>query len=168
MVVFDRDKIREDGIVNTARSQFNDPRIQWCNVFPSPHVNNWSGTDARNLAIQSGSSPWIAYIDDDDAWMPEHLETFVKMAKKGGTMLRSRGAMVQYRRRYPRRSEKIRQRVSYHDHPMTVGMAHTRTLFELTPGWQPIDNHDWQLWADLRSAGGVPLTTNKVTFEFLR
>lgn len=167
MVVFDRGRVDGD-FMRQFRAEFDETRINWCNLYPGETVNNWSGTDARNLAIDSGTSPWIAYIDDDDRWMNDHLETFVQMTKNGHDMLHTRGAMVQYRRRCPRRKERIRRRVSYHDEPMTVGMAHTRALFNRTCRWQPVDNHDHILWSEMIGAGGRPLTNSKVTYEFLR
>jgi len=32
------------------------------------------GGGARNIGIRSGSGTWIAFIDDDDEWLPEKLE----------------------------------------------------------------------------------------------
>ena len=167
MVVFDM-KLVDEAYIKRMRASFNDNRIQWCKLHPGELVNNWSGTDARNLAIDSGVSPWIAYVDDDDVWMPYHLQTFTEMSKNHYDMLHTRGAMVQYKRVHPRKKDKERRRVSYHDDPTTVSMAHTRLLFEKTRGWQPIENHDHALWADMIKAGGRPLTDSTITYEFLR
>lgn len=167
VVVFDREHVTAEWIQEFCVN-YDDGRIMWCNLYPGENVNNWSGTDARNLAIESSNSPWIAYIDDDDRWMPEHLETLVEMTDSRCDMLHTRGAMVQYRRRHPGRSERVRRRVSYHDDPTTVGMAHTRELFKKTNGWQPVDNHDHVLWSDMKRAGGQPMMNTKVTYEFLR
>jgi glycosyltransferase involved in cell wall biosynthesis len=167
LVIFDRNKV-DGNFVRHIKAEFDDQHIQWCNLFPADNINNWSGTDARNFGIDSGTSPWIAYIDDDDRWMPEHLETLVEMSDNGGNMLHTGGAMVQYRLRHPQKRERIRRRVSYHNEPMTVGMAHTKSLFKKTPGWKPIENHDSILWQDMISAGGNPVTNSKTTFEFLR
>jgi hypothetical protein len=51
---------------------------------------------------------------------------------------------------------------------LTVGMAHTREIFNKTSGWQPVDNHDHLLWREMLATGGVPAIAHEVTFEFER
>lgn len=167
LVVFDKQYVDGD----TAReicADYTDIRIQWCNLYPGPTVNNWSGTDARNLAIESCSSRWISYIDDDDVWMPNHLETLKEMSEMGHNMLHTRGAMVQYKHVHASSGRRVRKRVSTHIDPATVGMAHTREIFYKTPCWQAVPNHDHVIWQDMLSAGGSAITNSKITYEFLR
>ncbi|TVV73605.1 glycosyltransferase family 2 protein, partial [Sphingomonas solaris] len=33
------------------------------------------GYAARNLGMREAAAPWIAFLDADDAWAPEHLAT---------------------------------------------------------------------------------------------
>lgn len=36
--------------------------------------------EARNLGVERGSAPWIAFLDDDDWWAPEHLHGLLEVA----------------------------------------------------------------------------------------
>ncbi len=38
---------------------------------PSRHLGN---ADARNAGVALARAPWVAFLDDDDTWMPEKLE----------------------------------------------------------------------------------------------
>lgn len=40
------------------------------------HPQNW-GSQARNLGLRLASGELVAYLDDDNAWRPEHLERLV-------------------------------------------------------------------------------------------
>lgn len=55
---------------NAEVAKFTDPRIR---VFhrdePGP-----GGYAARNLGIKNAKADWIAFLDADDEWYPEHLE----------------------------------------------------------------------------------------------
>lgn len=139
-----------------------------------PHHD--SGTYARNFGIKNssglaGSEDWIAYIDCDDIWLPNHLTTIVEHVRMNPrtTMIHTAGQAFRWKHKHPRSTKLVRKlgEINYSD-PMTVGTAHTRELFNLTPGWLPIDNHDHVLWKDLLLAGGVPAILPEITFEFER
>ena len=34
---------------------------------------------ARNRGVSEATTPWIAFLDGDDIWLPDHLETVIKM-----------------------------------------------------------------------------------------
>lgn len=63
---------------NDEVAKFSDPRIR---VFhrdePGP-----GGYAARNLGIKNAKADWIAFLDADDEWYPEHLENFFELTKK--------------------------------------------------------------------------------------
>lgn len=40
------------------------------------HPNNW-GSEARNYGLDVANGELIAYLDDDNAWRPEHLQKLV-------------------------------------------------------------------------------------------
>jgi len=129
------------------------------------------GAWARNKGVALGSNPWIAYIDDDDVWLPNHLSTFSSLLEENpqATMLRTIGRSFSWRRKSPR-SKQVNRRVGQTNSTdiLTVGMAHTRALFQLTDGWQPSDNHDKLLWQTMQSLGGLSNVSETVTFEFAR
>ena len=38
--------------------------------------------DARNIAVRATSAPWVAFLDDDDEWMPDKIEKQIAVAEK--------------------------------------------------------------------------------------
>lgn len=134
------------------------------------------GAAARNQAFydlnrSTKNDSWIAYIDDDDIWLPHHLVTLVNMANENpdATMLRTAGQSFSMKHKSPR-SSKLKQKLGPVNTTdiLTVGMCHTRELFLQTPGWQPQDNHDHLLWKHMLDVGGVSQVTDAVTFLFER
>lgn len=126
----------------------------------------YSGSSLRHRAIEIATqAKWIAYIDDDDTWLPHHLETINKHLTRNPdvTMVHTLGQMFKRRKH---RGPKLFSG-AYHE-PMTVGQAHTRELYMKTRGWQPCDNHDHILWHDMIAAGGVASVIENVTFHFDR
>lgn len=49
--------------------RFNDPRIRYIR-----HQQNSGAAIARNTGINNSTSPYIAFLDSDDEWLPEKLE----------------------------------------------------------------------------------------------
>lgn len=152
----------EDGIPN-------DDRI--IPLYVEGPGNDFGGF-ARNAGItlpEGAPWDWIAYIDDDDQWLPHHLTVLSAYFGMGATMVRTAGQSFKLSRRSPRSSER-RQKLGPVNTTdiLTVGMAHTRELYSQTRGWQSCDNHDHILWADMLAAGGKPRVSEAVTFLFER
>ncbi len=66
-IVNDGGEAELSGIVK----EFNDERI---NYYVIPHKGK---PGALNFAISKGAAKYIAYLDDDDIWYPNHLETAI-------------------------------------------------------------------------------------------
>lgn len=45
-----------------------------------PLEKNVGLSEARNTAVRAARGPWIAFLDDDDEWMPEKIERQMKVA----------------------------------------------------------------------------------------
>lgn len=58
--------------------QYTDPRIQ---LIRREHINSLGGHAARNLGIEKAKCELIAFLDADDEWLPEHLETIMRLVK---------------------------------------------------------------------------------------
>ena len=79
------DNSTDDGVAIV--SGYQDPRIRvFRRTMPGP-----GGYAARNLAINEAKSEWIAFLDADDAWSPDHL------AAVAGTIAESEGVEDQDR-----------------------------------------------------------------------
>lgn len=130
-----------------------------------------SGASQRNLGIRVGENPWIAYLDDDDVWYPDHLSTIVDLHREhpNANMFKTAAQEMVMTRKSPRhKKEKMKLRCVNIDDPLTITIAHSRELFYKTNKWQPIDNHDHILWNEMLSAGGQPVMTDHITALFLR
>jgi glycosyltransferase involved in cell wall biosynthesis len=55
--------------------QLTDARVK---VLPL--AKNAGGAEARNLGVQMALGEWVAFLDDDDVWMPGKLEQQMKVA----------------------------------------------------------------------------------------
>lgn len=72
-------------------SKINDPRIRFYNLperrkrYPETAENHWLAGPVvpANKALELVRGKWIARIDDDDIWTPDHLEALLDCAKKG-------------------------------------------------------------------------------------
>jgi glycosyltransferase involved in cell wall biosynthesis len=55
-------------------TSFDDPRIRYIR-----HASNSGVAIARNTGINSSQSPYIAFLDSDDAWLPEKLARQIQL-----------------------------------------------------------------------------------------
>lgn len=136
---------------------------------PPPH--NDYGAWARNRGMSEGHNAWVAYIDDDDEWLPHHLSTLARLIEENPdvNMVRTAGQSFMMKHKSPRSSKLVRKMGSVNSTDiLTVGMAHTRDLFKQTTGWKPVDNHDHMLWREMLTAGGKAVESDAVTFHFHR
>lgn len=59
---------------------FDDPRIRWMNL----QKNKGNQADVNRIALKRARGSLIAYLNHDDLWYPEHLETLVSCIRDGG------------------------------------------------------------------------------------
>lgn len=82
-----------------------DPRIKFYNLpkrgyrYPPTAENHWLAGPvvAANKALEMVSGKWIARLDDDDIWTPDHLEILVKFAVEGNYEFVSSSYTREYR-----------------------------------------------------------------------
>ncbi len=58
-----------DLATQAALREVSDPRLH---VLPLPE--SLGGSDARNAGIAASAGEWVAFLDDDDEWLPQRLE----------------------------------------------------------------------------------------------
>ena len=61
-------------------------------ISPASHIIEWDLNHegpavTRNRAIQKADTEWLAFLDDDDAWYPYHLEQCLAHANETGADL---------------------------------------------------------------------------------
>jgi glycosyltransferase involved in cell wall biosynthesis len=72
--------------------KIGDPRIRFYNFpdrlrrYPDDVFLHWLAgpVTASNKALELARGKWIARVDDDDIWTPDHLEELLRFAQRGG------------------------------------------------------------------------------------
>ena len=67
----------------------NDETANWCikqSDIVFRRIKNSGPSAARNLGVKISRSRWIAFIDSDDLWMPDHLESLLKLIEAHGAI----------------------------------------------------------------------------------
>ncbi len=70
------DDCSEDNTEEIVKS-FNDSRIRYIK-----HKKNKGGSAARNTGIKRARGKYIAFLDDDDEWLPSKLEKQIMLFEK--------------------------------------------------------------------------------------
>lgn len=73
--------IAEDGESQKTRSTIA-PFLQDKRFYYLPGEHSGTPAAPRNRAIQAGQAPYIAFLDDDDIWLPEKLEQQLAFLKQ--------------------------------------------------------------------------------------
>jgi glycosyltransferase involved in cell wall biosynthesis len=83
-------------------AKLNDPRIRFYNLpqrgpYPSDRYLLWcvAGVPPMNRALDEARGLWIAHLDDDDVWKPQHLELALEAAYRTNAELASSGTLLQ-------------------------------------------------------------------------
>lgn len=71
-------------------SKIKDPRLRFYNLpnrirkYPQTVENHWlvGGAVPANKAMELARGQWIARVDDDDTWSPDHLEVLLRAAQQ--------------------------------------------------------------------------------------
>ncbi len=75
IVVDDGDKISAE----KAMAQFSDQRIKYIK-----HEKRKGGGAARNTGLRNSQGDYIAFLDDDDEYLPDKLETVIWNYERAG------------------------------------------------------------------------------------
>ncbi|MBV9309839.1 MAG: glycosyltransferase, partial [Solirubrobacterales bacterium] len=128
-------------LLEDVMASIDDPRVRHWNL--STHYGD-GGASPRNYALKTmARGTLIAYLDDDNRWQPDHLDSIVELLRDRGPMfafasLTMGGEEIICRR--PRRMQID-----------TSALVHQRSLLERFGYWRPGATHDWELvsrWRD--------------------
>lgn len=127
----------------------------------SMDTEHLGAAENRNQALDMVTTPWVAFLDDDDEWLPGHLRELTQLAEVSGADLVYPWFTVPYGFDPLARFEGKAFRGEWLDEqnmiPITV-LARTALLRELggfTPKGPPHNPcEDWGLWLKVRDAGG--------------
>lgn len=152
--------------------KINDKRIKFYNLpqrtfYPEDKYKKWLvvGGAAANKAIEMAKGDWIATLDDDDEFRPNHLETLVKLAQKTKSEL-VYGALLSFN------GKTKEQKVIWSDPPRhgdfsMMGAIYLRGLFDFIKtdeqGWARRLPQDWYLCKRMIESGVKYSTTNTIT-----
>lgn len=72
-------------------AEIHDPRLRFFNLpnrrrkYKQTVENHWfvGGAVPANKAMEMARGKWIARVDDDDTWSPDHIEKLLRFAQKG-------------------------------------------------------------------------------------
>jgi glycosyltransferase involved in cell wall biosynthesis len=67
-----------DEVVEAVIRQLDDPRIRYTRLEP-----NQGKAAARNAGIRAARGRYLAFLDDDDVYFPDHLESLVRVLAQG-------------------------------------------------------------------------------------
>ncbi len=121
------------------------------------------GGGARNIGIGAGTGQWVAFIDDDDEWLPNKLERqLALLARSPGAVASSCG----FEQHFP--SGKVKT-VQLQDRPTLQDLLRgsvlggasmcvcSRVALEAIGGYDTSlrSGQDWDLWTRLREQGEI-------------
>lgn len=86
-------------IVVVAARQLPEEMIRRINTLPEvrfiPSERDLSRSEAANIALHAARGRWLAFLDDDDYWMPPHLERLARELKASQELAVCTGAVVE-------------------------------------------------------------------------
>ena len=68
-------------MVKARDSIHNDPRVRFLNLKEN---HGSGGAVPRNVAIQMAQGEYIAYLDDDNEWLPDHISSIIEEIRNKG------------------------------------------------------------------------------------
>jgi glycosyltransferase involved in cell wall biosynthesis len=121
------------------------------------------GSGARNQGIEAATGGFIAFLDDDDVWMPTKLEEqFAMMAANSGASSVSCGFFIEYpfgiRRNVHVSPSRDEQQILRVNHLGGASMCFTaKKVLAAVKGFDPnlSSGQDWDLWIKLCGEGNV-------------
>ncbi|WP_432984432.1 glycosyltransferase family 2 protein [Dactylosporangium sp. CA-233914] len=96
-------------------------------VRPVELPTSGGAPNARNRGVDNARADWVAFLDDDDEWLPEKLATQLERARRSGVALPIVGSRLYMRT--PRAELIMPRRVPAPDEPISEYLAVRHGLF---------------------------------------
>lgn len=142
-------------------------------VVPMLDADRRGPSWTRNMAAAflPSSVEWVAPLDDDDVWYPDHLETLLDHAD-GADVVYTRARIVGQPGWDPQRFPFPHARMRTVNSLPCTGLIR-RDLLVAAGGWPPEDEsprgyEDWGLWLRLMDLGARFVGVDRVTWEYRR
>jgi glycosyltransferase involved in cell wall biosynthesis len=133
---------------------------------------------ARNEGVRSSTAPMLAFLDADDIWFPDHLQTCLSLQEQSGGVVTGRGlrwhegrdiaaGQVDDEDAGPPPDGTLEWLVGHHSFGMHAVMP--RSIFEKVGGFDPTTEgvEDWDLWIRIAETG-VPMRRTPTRTFFYR
>ncbi len=116
---------------------FRDRRIRWSNLAQ----NRGNQADVNRYALKRARGSYIAYLNHDDLWFPEHLQTLYDCIREGGfdlaaSLCLSISPPPQIHRQIVGLPVVSADRKDFQVHSMTSTVMHTKAVAEAAGGWR--------------------------------
>ncbi|MEV0570087.1 glycosyltransferase family 2 protein [Dactylosporangium sp. NPDC050588] len=111
-----------DAATVAALREIGDERVRWVE-----RETSGGAPAARNHGVDVAAAEWVAFLDDDDEWLPEKLETQLSRAKASGVPLPIVGSRLYMRT--PRAELIMPRRVPAPGEPISEYLAVRHGLF---------------------------------------
>jgi glycosyltransferase involved in cell wall biosynthesis len=148
-------------------AKINDPRLQTVQLSASR-----GGAEARNTGVAQSRGEWIAFLDDDDEWLPQKLELQLEAAMSSQyscpiisccLIARTPKGEFIYPRRFPQPAEPLSEYLlARNSFSFGEGLIQTSTIFtkkellQKVPFQEGLPKHqDWDWMLRVNSIAGV-------------
>lgn len=111
-----------DAATVAALGEIGDERVRWVE-----RETSGGAPAARNHGVDVATAEWVAFLDDDDEWLPEKLDTQLARAKASGVPLPIVGSRLYMRT--PRAELIMPRRVPAPGEPISEYLAVRHGLF---------------------------------------
>ncbi|RDS81862.1 glycosyltransferase [Dyella psychrodurans] len=169
LIVGDRMEESQAALLRAAAA--GDSRVRFHNLkfrgnYPSTKGPMWyvAGTKPVNFGLRCARGAWIAHLDDDDEFLPEHLSTLLQTAQAE----RSEWAhsLVKYIDDQGREQGTVGSTTPSHGCISRIGSLYHAGLktFRYNPGcWKYFYPGDWDLWERLLDMGVRNIHAPRIT-----